>query len=369
MYTFIFVYMNNDSFINSDAYSDILDDIKEKIKKGNIIIFLGAGFSAPLGYPTAQNLSESLCNKYKININYNLPETVDYLIKNKNIKKCDIIKFISELIKPDEGKINNNPYHILREIIDENKSESKIFIFTTNWDNEINSAFDGISYIIKNKRDYVDYENNLKNNINAKVIIIKLHGDINDEKNFDDIIITEDDIKKNVYGNQQIYNILSGAIGNNIVLFMGYSLKDPEIENIYKTMRSGVSKPLDYFVTLDVDDNNTGPINIVSGMDSFNFMSDLYFKITNNIYLKNIEFELDETIKKELTNNKPIIICGAKYTGKTMMKIRLFNELRNHNYNVLGTIPIAGPRVITDFFSISRIGYYFFLMITVIKEI
>lgn len=326
--------MNNDSSMNPDAYPKILNDIKEKIEKGNIIFFLGAGFSAPLGYPTAQNLSESLCNKHKININYNLPETVDDLVKNKNIKKCDIVKFISELIKPDDDKIKNNPYKILRKIIDENKNQEKIYIFTTNWDDEIDKAFNGISYIMKNKKDYDNYENNLNNIINERVIIIKLHGDINNkDNNVDDLVITNDDVNKNKDNIKQLYNILSGEIWDKNILFIGYSLNDPEIDDIYKIMR-GKSNKTDYFVTIDdKSNNNIETVNVIPGKNSLNFVLDLYNKITGKVYLKNIEFNFDNTIIERIKDNKHIIICGAKYTGKTMMSIRLSNNLENNNYN------------------------------------
>ena len=325
--------MKTDDSVNSDEYPKILNYIKENIENGNIVFFLGAGFSAPLGYPTAQNISESLCNKYKININYNLPETVDYLIKDKKVNKCDIVKYISELIKPDNDKIKNNPYNILREIIDENKNQEKIYIFTTNWDDEIDKAFNEMSYIMKNKKDYDNYENNLNNIINERVIIIKLHGNINNkDNNTDDLVITNEDVNKNKDNIKQLYNILSGEIWDKSILFMGYSLNDPEIDDIYKIMR-GKSNKTDYFVTIDDKSNNIETLNVIPGKNSLNFISDLYIRITGKLYLRNIQFKFDNDFKSKIKNNKHIIVCGAKYTGKTMMSIRLSNDLQNNNYN------------------------------------
>ena len=327
--------MDTNNYKDSEQYSEFLNNIKNSIGKGNIVFFLGAGFSAPLGYPTAENLSELLCKKYNINnenTQYSLTDVVNNLY-GQNIDKTDITKYIYECIKSDNIQINKNPYIILRRIIDLAKKESKIYIFTTNWDDEIDKAFNGISYIITNKDDYNKFLDDNKI-IPEKVIIIKLHGDI---KNTNNIIITDNQVNNNEKENPQLYNILKGEIGGNSILFIGYSLKDPEIEQIYKTMRPDINNPMDYFVTLDTLENkeNEYKLNIIANNDSLNFISELYYRIENKYYFNNIEFKFDSTVNEKIKNNKNIIVVGAKYTGKTMMSIRLANKFKDEGYYLL----------------------------------
>ena len=352
--------MDTNNYKDSEQYSEFLNNIKNNIDNGNIVFFLGAGFSAPLGYPTAENLSQLLCNKYNIEIKHNLTDAVNNLYE-KNIDKTDIITYISYYIKPDDAKINENPYNMLRKIIDETKHESKIYIFTTNWDDEIDKAFNGISYIITNIDDYNKFLDDNKM-IPEKVIIIKLHGDI---KNPNDIIVTDDEVNNNIQKNKPLYEILEGQLGTNIILFIGYSLKDPEIDQIYKIMRPNIHNPLDYFVTLDPPENNGNKFNIIANKDSLNFMLDLYNRIANKFYFNNIEFKFDNIVRNEIKNNKStIIILGAKYIGKTMLRERLSYELEEEEI-----IPFDFPynscnedlKICTNALSFSYLFYCLFL--------
>jgi hypothetical protein len=103
-------------------------------------------------------------------------------------------------------------------------------IMTTNYDRLLEDAYARLKRrapVVGDFRDSVRIHNRLqrtKTIINP--IIFKIHGDIED---IDSMIICENDFKRIEYQEPTFNSILSNIFLNNVLLFIGYGMRDPEI--------------------------------------------------------------------------------------------------------------------------------------------
>ncbi|XZF75591.1 SIR2 family protein [Bacillus sp. AL-1R] len=225
-----------------------------------IVFFIGAGFSRDLGYPgwgellkeiiTENNLLDKIKNSslfYLISnqvhsdyekINQLMLENligvdflrlagyVDILLKQEG--KQDIQSEIRKKIIQYEDKRINNSYKY--------KEYSEAFnsfgdyineIITTNYDTNLEYCIEKVSVIHRNLES-INHKNirNLKRNIK----LYKIHGCVTDEDN--GIIITEKNYQEFNTSNKYIFYKLYSTFMENNIVFLGYSLSDPNIRSL-----------------------------------------------------------------------------------------------------------------------------------------
>lgn len=229
---------------DSNAYPELF----EAIKSENLIVFLGAGVSKLLGCPLWGELASEVARKIA---NY---AEFDILEKQANIEPRKVISICCSIAKKDPAK-----YSIYKKIIrrslsikDKEKAKSlyrKVFelgakaYLTTNIDLGIVEARPKAKRIeifdctLMNDLERVS---SVDSDLLKDGNIILLHGTL---KKIEKAILSVDTYLT-YYENEKVVNLLNKIFkqGNNIILFIGYSLSEWEIiERIYRLTKKNES--------------------------------------------------------------------------------------------------------------------------------
>lgn len=197
-------------------------ELIEQIREGNIVLWVGAGFSHIAGYPSGKELGQIIKNKAK-------PEH-QIFFENKELD--GIAEEFAQLYSRRELE------QILIDVFSEEPKNVDIFktitdipqietIITTNYDRTFEKVYG------KNITKIVLDNDILKSKEKDKVKLYKIHGCIDFPEK---IIITKSDYvdyyNKNRY--DLLWNELKSIVAKNSVLFIGYSFEDHNIKSIFE---------------------------------------------------------------------------------------------------------------------------------------
>ncbi|WP_226638396.1 SIR2 family protein [Novosphingobium profundi] len=202
------------------------------------VIFIGAGISkaAKSEMPSWPKLLTDMSAHITTKKDKKL---TDKLIKNGRL--LDAAELISSLVLPaDRRSILENQFKIKPEPISEIYSDilsldQKICI-TTNYDQFIEKNFEhfsgtGVSHQVR----LYTYKKILSDIRSPSRILIKLHGCISDPP---DIVLDKRSYFKAKSENPGIYETIKALCTLNTVLFLGYSMNDPDIQLILEDINA-----------------------------------------------------------------------------------------------------------------------------------
>lgn len=204
----------------------------ESYKNGSFGVYVGAGLSRPSGLPDWGTLLNNLIDHAKDNGNINdekrdelkkLNEPSNYLLLAEELK--DILS--SDLPKYIKQKFDNRdlkPSDTLCEIV----QLSYKFIITTNYDTLIEKAYAKVFSDIPNPLTYKNASAINYNILTNEPFILKAHGDAKSAAN--EIILTEKDYRNIIFKEKGYQSVLHVLFSTCNVLFLGASLKDPELK-------------------------------------------------------------------------------------------------------------------------------------------
>ena len=104
-------------------------------------------------------------------------------------------------------------------------------IWTTNYDDLIEKAFDNVQKIVDVKSRNEHLSNTLAN---RECILYKMHGDKN---NPNDAILIKDDYERYYKAHKQFLSALTGDLISKTFLFVGFSFQDPNLDYILSRIR------------------------------------------------------------------------------------------------------------------------------------
>jgi len=198
------------------------------LRKEDIILFIGSGFSLKAGAPSVQKIIEVLNKEAGTDLS---KETESQTLRNITEKfvneygdRNEIISILQKLFSFTPSDTNNQK--LLARIPHIHT------IFTTNYDTLIEDAYpkEERTVITNNKSCAYD---------NTSVCVYKVHGDISSMNDPDNIVITDSDYKG--YFKNENFNLiwehLKLSFVKKHVVFIGYSLEDDNILDIIKTVR------------------------------------------------------------------------------------------------------------------------------------
>lgn len=202
-----------------------LNRLIENIRRENVVVFIGSGFSLKAGAPSGNKIVETLKEKLsKEEIDSFSGNQLDYVsnefqqMRNRD-ELLDIVKTMmnfAPLNLDDQNALATIPH--FHEII------------TTNYDTLLEDVYGDNCYVIRNALDCINIPQD-------KVLIYKIHGDFSCPEK---IIMTKedyDDFHKNAQ-NDSFWKLIQSKLLTKDILFIGYSLEDSNMWNIIKDIQS-----------------------------------------------------------------------------------------------------------------------------------
>lgn len=301
--------------------TNIPDEIKYALPRNKLVIFIGSGFSKPLGFNDWSGLAKFAISEYsKTNSDVKLLQScldknlLTEILVFDALKELDKNKII-EIIKDD----NNKPISI--EKLGNHKKLWQISdrIITTNYDKAIETVKPNTSIeVISHNHLY-----ELGKSLNKESWLFHMHGMID---NTSECIIFSENYYKLYQKKHPAIEQLKSIVMHNTILFIGFSMKDKYVAKLFEDLNLifGDTPSSGHFILLKETEVLTNRH---------------LKKISIESYAKIPEF-LDQLIKsKELQLQSPVPIArylrrrcrtfkpGSDEFNKTMI------ELRNESFN------------------------------------
>jgi len=220
----------------------IPQELIEQLKKGNVVLFCGAGISiSPGGLPSGKQLARELAERAGEPelVNASLPEVAQaYELK---MGHQSLIEYIANRID-DPRYIPLRTHQLIAALPFTN-------IVTTNWDNLLEEALrQACKPFVK-----VVQDSNVAYADEQKVLLIKLHGSIEQR---DSMVITGDDYYDVFAWLPETANLVRGYFAIRTIFFLGFGLADEDFKRLYHEVvrHIGVHKRRAYAVQLDPDE-------------------------------------------------------------------------------------------------------------------
>lgn len=318
----------------------------KEIKNNNAAFFAGAGFSKQSGYVDWKTLLKSITLELGLDVEkeHDLVALAQYCY-NRNQNRGVINDIIFEEFSKQKEPTEN--HKILARL-------PIGIIWTTNYDDLIEKAFNNIKKIVDVKSRNEHLSNTLAN---RECILYKMHGDKN---NPNDAILIKDDYESYYKNHKQFLSALTGDLISKTFLFVGFSFQDPNLDYILGRIR------------VDYEENPRQHYAIMKSIDRDDYDSDAdydYAKRRNQLFLEDLKryrisaliiddfseiTEILQEIERRLNQNTVFISGSAAEYGKftkeeaeDLMKL-LSMRLIQHEFNIISGFGIGvGSAVIT----------------------
>ena len=215
-------------------------DIAIYLSSGRVLAWVGAGPSVELGLPTWRELANAVleeCRRRR-NRRFNRIETLyregKYLEQFDEVSLAygkEFLHAICEENVRDPGRIGE-AYRELSRL-------DFLSYFTTNYDNILYRHLDQAGKIVRvfrNSREELEAVD-----VDTTPSLVKLHGDFVDSES---VILTKSDYR-NMYRsgqNEGFQTFLNACLARDRILFVGYSLNDPEILQIQERLATNFTR-------------------------------------------------------------------------------------------------------------------------------
>ena len=220
---------------------NLIPELHDLIKKDELILFIGSGFSAYAGLPSASNLADILRKELDLTNNSSL-RLDDLLQYYENDKQPEgLIK----LLKTEFQKNDKSDLSLHKQLFGLGITK----IITTNWDELIETTLveSSISFQLVVTKEQV------KNCKDKETKVIKIHGDF---KNSGLMVGTKTQYEEYTSTHDYMITLLKGLMQNRPVLFLGYSLDDNNFNQIRKLVHTELgSIKKSYAVLPDIIDH------------------------------------------------------------------------------------------------------------------
>lgn len=302
-----------DEVIEESAF---VNEVSEQHRKGQLVLFAGAGVSMSTGLPGLDDILRYLSRDFKIDLNGNIDFSLfTQLCANKTNTKSIVKNSIRRYIEEADVKTSK----LLEEII-RLRFRS---IWTTNYDTLLEDCHKReklrISSIYQEK--YLTKVRELRGGV-----VYKLHGDLADCNN---IVITRSDFEE--YDKPLMLTFLRRELVTNPFLFIGYSFSDHVILNQLAENRKSLEELFQKHYAILLKDNK-------NSFEQSLFVQDLRKRYGIETLLvdngEQVADVLSKIYKKSIANN--IFISGSIHDTADISKMNFINELSKRiAYNLL----------------------------------
>lgn len=221
----------------------------ELIRKEEILLFAGAGFSMYAGYPSGKDLAKTMhanltpSQQNEIQLTSDLLQVTEDIYNLKNGNKNFLIEILKKEFQKEPSSIET---HQLLAKIPQIKT-----IITTNYDDLFERTNKKLE-VIRRSSDYSIVSP-------KKQHLFKIHGDLTDTQN---IILTKSDYNNFFIDNKVetvFWNAVKDKLASNHILFIGYSLEDSNVMYMFeKILRElGENRKELFFVAPSINSSKT----------------------------------------------------------------------------------------------------------------
>lgn len=222
------------------------------IRKGDVILFVGAGFSIKAGAPSGSDLCNLLYNA--------LPENIQ---NEKSLKTEYTLQKLSETYLTHFGRVALAD--LLKSAFDfesKDTSDQQLLaqiphfkhIITTNYDSLLEDAYGESCNLVVTNSDLSQVDS-------RKPTIYKVHGDFSHP---DDIVIAQRDYKR-MYSQKQenlIWDTIRAEFSRHNVLFIGYSISDQNIQMLIEYVKEQMGESAKQLFVLTPDAEETAILQL-----------------------------------------------------------------------------------------------------------
>ena len=280
-----------------EDFSDVID----LIRKEEVVLFLGAGFSLKAGAPSVSELIGTLVD-----------EMTDE--EKESVIGCSQLDYISGAFESMRDRetllaLLKKMFVFKQSDMEDHNNLIRLphikHVITTNYDTLIEDAYgeDGI-YVVRNNEDCTALPSN-------KTILYKIHGDFSSE----DIVITRDDYVTSLTSDKgkPFWKLIHTLFLTKNILFIGYSLEDENILEIIKEIKAAVGDRMRKMFLLAPDFQ---PWKIKK-LEKYDIR---YFNAKAEDLFKEIFQVLDDNIHYDYVNKKVSLPTLTRYSAQHQLK-------------------------------------------------
>ncbi|RHJ76378.1 SIR2 family protein [Parabacteroides sp. AM08-6] len=211
----------------------MLEHIFELVRRGEVLLFVGAGCSMTAGFPSGREFAQNLFDELKENERQGmqngllLPDMAEEFEKRRN--RNSLIQMVLKRFDHTSAYMD---FHSKLGAIPYFKT-----IITTNYDRLIETGYGSDEcQVLHNDSDCTYLDSN-------KVHVFKIHGDVTDKER---IIVTRGDYNRKTFANDvscpQLWGIVKAEMVQKNIIFLGYSMGDGNIEEILDNIQKCVGE-------------------------------------------------------------------------------------------------------------------------------
>lgn len=294
---------------------NLFNALFQAMQENKLVFFLGSGFSKECGFPDWRELAEPIAKK----LGLNLSDETDYSLifqyyqdKYKNRNK------LNRLLKDTFSSftVDSQNHNLLVDLSSYGVNE----FWTTNYDKSIEYAFQKKEKKIDVKTKNADLSVLLSD---SDCTLYKMHGDLCAPE---DCVLTKDDYENYEETHEPFINILRHALVEKTILFIGYSMHDPDFQSIVSTVRKYFKNNFSTHYWITRKEETTENLN----------KQKLFENNLQNYGIQTIELsefsEITELLKNLILKNKmqTVFISGASVNHN--------NELDNDRRNFIAEL-------------------------------
>lgn len=224
----------------------IPEKLKEAIQQDNLVLFIGAGCSIPLGFPSWKNLVVGILDKLDENHGGNSDINFKNISNKVKSEKTSIFEALNKIEsdKNTKTQYKSESKQIINkniDLIDLSSQDSPVHsllwevttkIVTTNYDRVLEN-------FKPDNKDIKIFENqnrfqSLKSQQSDSQFLYKIHGDF---ENPETIILFESDYKEIYNSKNHNQDTLSAFFKGKTLLFVGFSLSDPFVTELFDNIK------------------------------------------------------------------------------------------------------------------------------------
>ena len=308
-----------------------MDHLIRLIRKEQVSLFIGAGFSLEAKAPSAWDLQQAILNE--------LPS--EEMKKDHAGDNLDVISqfFVEQVCEGSRAELMNllqKKFEFEPECMDDHHALSAIphfhNIFTTNYDTLLEDSYSHNSCTVIKKDEDCVYLNQ------KPVRIYKIHGDFT---NKDFVVITTQDyadLKKQKH-NKLVWNEVKSAFTTTHVAFIGYSLSDENIINMIKFLSNLVNRNQRQMFLIAPNINETKRNQLKKNHVS-------YIDATAKQFLDKLKKEIDDNIGPDYRHHDVSEATFTKYCEQNGFDpIVKCTEQKNKDNAIVNFVPLQGKSI------------------------